>query len=193
MILATKILARLLIVSGPSYVQKFVDKTGGIVIMQHRLRRWWNIPTLWPICFAILFGTDVGTIDFSRTFDLFGLLEVFVSGSQLSVAYPAMIPVITSMLEQGLKAVTRDQSDPDSPLTERTNGRSSVNTVGLTTTAHRRQRSMTLEIGTSNTCKTYKICESLIAAADIRSDSQNFRNSTCRLCIHLANGHTISG
>lgn len=157
MILATKILARLLIVSGPSYVQKFVDKTGGIVIMQHRLRRWWNIPTLWPICFAILFGRDVGTIDFSRTFDLYGLLEVFVSGSQISVAYPAILPVITSMLEQGLKAVTRDQSDPDSPLTERTNGRTPVNTVGSTTTAHRRQRSMTLEIGTSNICKTPKI------------------------------------
>jgi len=152
-VLATKILARLLVVSGPSYVQKFVDKTGGIVVMQHRLRRWWNIPTIWPICFAILFGIDVGTIEFSRTFDLFTLLEMFASGSKVAVTYPAVLPVITSMLEQGLKAVTRDQSDPDSPLIERTNGKTPAITAGPATPTHTRQRSMTLKIETSASSK----------------------------------------
>lgn len=160
--------------------------------MQHRLRRWWNIPTLWPICFAILFGIDVGTVDFSRTFDLFGLLEVFASGSKIAVPYPAMLPVITTMLEQGLKAVTRDQSDPDSPLVERTNGRKSVNAVASTANAHRRQRSMTLEIGTSASCKIPNISGLSVAAINTHSDSQNYGITTCRLCIHFADRHTIS-
>ena len=143
-VLAAKILARLLVTSGASYVQKFVEKTGGVIVMQHRLRRWWSIPTIWPICFAIFFGLDVGTIDFARSFDLFGLLETFASGSKISVVYPAMLPVITTMLEQGLKTVTRDQSDPESPLAERSNGKGQ----GLAKTPYAptpiRQRSMTL-------------------------------------------------
>ena len=143
-VLAAKILARLLVTSGASYVQKFVEKTGGVIVMQHRLRRWWSIPTIWPICFAIFFGLDVGTINFARSFDLFGLLETFASGGKISVVYPAMLPVITTMLEQGLKSVTRDQSDPDSPLAERSNGKGQGLAKMLSTPTHVRQRSMTL-------------------------------------------------
>ena len=143
--LAAKILARLLVTSGASYVQKFVEKTGGVIVMQHRLRRWWSIPTIWPICFAIFFGLDVGNINFARSFDLFGLLETFASGGKISVVYPAMLPVITTMLEQGLKSVTRDQSDPDSPLAERSNGKGHGLAKMPSTPTHIRQRSMTLD------------------------------------------------
>ena len=147
--MATKILARLLVVSGPSYVEKFVDKTGGVVIMQHRLKRWWNIPTLWPVCFAILFEVDVATIDFSRAFDLFGLLDVFASRTEVAVVYPALLPVITSMLGEGLRTVTRDQSDPSSPMVGKGSVEDTLQTKNPTTPAHTRQRSMTLAIGTS--------------------------------------------
>ena len=116
--LATKILARLLVVSGDSYVQKFVEKSGGMVVLQHRLKYWWNTPTSWPLCFAILFGIDVSKIDLNRPFDLFNLLDMFASGDDLTVVCPAVLPVITTMLEIGLRVVTRNQSDPDSPLTK---------------------------------------------------------------------------
>ena len=155
-VIATKILARLLVVSGPSYVQKFVDKTGGIAIMQYRLRRWWNIPSLWTISFAILFGVDIASIDFSRTFNLFGLLDLFASTSNVTVAYPIILPAITAMLKEGLKTVTRDQSDPDSPLVEKSGesrGETPVSLVGSPAPAHSRQRSMTLAIGTSISSK----------------------------------------
>ena len=132
-------------ISGSSYVQKFVEKTGGLVVMQHRLRRWWNCPTVWPVCFAVLFGLDVANINFSRTFDLFSLLEIFASGSKTAVVYPVMLPVITAMLAEGLKVVTRDQLDPDSPLAERSNGKSQHSKIPTTPT-HTRQRSMTLPI-----------------------------------------------
>ena len=95
----TKILARLLIIHGSGYVSKFAGKTGGFAIMRHRLKRWWDLPTLWPICFSILFARDVADIDFERPFELFSLLETF---SNCKVVYPNVLPVITSMLQSGL-------------------------------------------------------------------------------------------
>jgi hypothetical protein len=134
--------------SGYGYVQKFVEKTGGAAVIQHRLKRWWNIPTVWPICFAVFFGLDVASIDFARTFDLFSLLDTFASGDKIIVVYPAMLPVITAMLEEGLKVVTRDQSDPDSPMGENSNGRLQHSGGITATTSDTRQRSMTLTIET---------------------------------------------
>lgn len=151
--LAAKILARLLVINGPSYVQKFVDKTGGIVIMQHRFKRWWSIPTIWPICFAVFFGLDPGIIDFSRTFDMFSLLQTFAPDGVAAVVNPAMLPVITAMLEQGLKTVTREQLDPDSPLTEKSNGKTPIFSKSPATPTHARQRSMTLSIEPSTSSK----------------------------------------
>lgn len=115
--MAAKILARLLVISGPVYMSKFTEKTGGMIVMQHRLRRWWNIPAIWTICFAIFFGTDLAKIDFNRSFDLFNLLELFTLDNEVKVVYSEMLPVLTSMLQQGLMSVTREQSDPDSPMT----------------------------------------------------------------------------
>lgn len=97
-------------------MKKFAEKTGGIAIMQHRLKRWWNIPTLWRICFSILFGRDIAAIDLERKFDLFSLLESFAPAGQTKVIYSEILPVITAMLQSGLKAISKDQMDPESPL-----------------------------------------------------------------------------
>ena len=151
-VLAAKVLARLLVINGPNYVQKFVDKNGGIVIMQHMFRRWWSVPTIWPICFAVFFGLDPGNIDFSRRFDMFNLLETFAPDGVARIVNPAMLPVITAMLEQGLKTVTREQLDPDSPLTEKSNGKTPMLTNSPATP---RQRSMTLDTESSMSCKRF--------------------------------------
>lgn len=155
-VLAAKILARVLVINGPSYVQKFVEKTGGITIMQHRFKRWWNVPTIWPICFAVFFGLDPGNIDFSRRFDMFSLLETFAPDDIAPVVNPAMLSVITAMLEQGLKTVTREQLDPDSPLTEKSNGKTSAFTKSPAAPTHARQRSMTLSIESSTSSKRFQ-------------------------------------
>ena len=153
-VLAAKILARLLVINGPSYVQKFVDKTGGIVILKHRFKRWWNIPSIWPICFAVFFGLDPGNIDFSRRFDMFSLLEIFAPDDVAVVVNPAMLPVVTAMLEQGLKTVTIEQLDPDSPLAERGNGKTLASAKSPATPTHVKQRSMnpSIEPSTSSKC-----------------------------------------
>lgn len=113
---ATQVLARLLTILGPAYVTKFANTTGGFIIMQNRLNRWWDISTLWPICFSILFCVDPALIDFERPFELYSLLETF---GHRKVIYPAALPVIISMLQHGLNSILRNQEDPDSPMKDR--------------------------------------------------------------------------
>ncbi|KAK4124883.1 beach-domain-containing protein [Parathielavia appendiculata] len=111
-VLGCKILARLLVTQPSGYTAKFASKTGGFWIMAFRLKQWWDISTLWPILFSILFGYDVANINFDNSFDFFSLLEIFGSSR---VVFPDMLPVITSMLQQGLRDVLKYQDDPDSP------------------------------------------------------------------------------
>lgn len=110
--------------------------------MQYRLKHWWNIPTIWPICFAILFGKDIATIDLDRKFDLFSLLESFAAAGNARIVYPEILPVITAMLQNGLRAITRDQEDPDSPPSERRNAKTLSPEDRPT---HVRRRSMSLQ------------------------------------------------
>ena len=112
-------LARLLVVGGPHYMKKFAEKTGGIVIMQRRLKRWWHRPSMWPICFAVLFGRDVATINMGGDCDLADLLEVFNATTQMQVVYPEIFPVLVTMLQNGLRAITMDQADLNSPPEDR--------------------------------------------------------------------------
>ncbi|KAL2753981.1 hypothetical protein ACRALDRAFT_2054085 [Sodiomyces alcalophilus JCM 7366] len=107
-----KILARLLVTHGSAYTTKFATKTSGFTIMAYHLKRWWDVPTLWPICFSILFGYDVAEIDFTREFEPSNLLELF---DKSKIATPEALPVITSMLQNGLRDVFRHQDDPSSP------------------------------------------------------------------------------
>ena len=116
--LASKILARVLIVNGQQYVEKFSDKTGGFIIMQHRLKRWWKVTALWTICFAILFGQDIAQVDLKKPFDLYALMSSFPF-PEIQVVYPHVVPVLISMLQAGLKAVIQSQPDPTSPSSSR--------------------------------------------------------------------------
>ncbi|KAF9879515.1 beige beach domain-containing protein [Colletotrichum karsti] len=108
----SKILARLLITHGSAYTAKFSGKTGGFTIMAHRLKRWWYIPSLWPICFCIFFGFDVAEVDLERNFEFSSLLETF---GKSRIVYPESLQVMTSMLQHGLKDVMKHQEDPNSP------------------------------------------------------------------------------
>jgi hypothetical protein len=140
-VLGAKILARMLVVNGPHFVKKFADKTGGFTLMKNRLRHWWNTPGIWTICFAILFDRDVATIDFERDFDVFNLVDVFIAHSpqsNLKICYPEVFPVITAMLDTGLRAIVRDRD-----LAKAENGtQKQENSDGLVTRGRRRTMSL---------------------------------------------------
>jgi beige protein homolog 1 len=83
--------------------------------MAHRLKRWWDVPTIWPICFCMLFGFDVAEFDFDKDLDFFSLLQTF---GACKIMYPDALPVLISMLQHGLKDILKNQEDPDSPMGE---------------------------------------------------------------------------
>lgn len=129
MVLAAKILARLLVANGSPYVKKFADNSGGFILMKQRLKYWWNTPGIWTICFAILFGRDVSTIDFERDFDVFNLVDIFITHSpdaRLRIVYPEIFPVIVSMLDIGLRAIVRDPARPENVPPKEGDGQSTV-------------------------------------------------------------------
>ena len=111
---AAKLLARVLIVNGSSYVHKFSEKTGGFAILQYRLRRHWTCKALWLVSFAILFGCDVASIDFDAPFSLASMLTAF-SPAEAKVEHPNALFAVCSMLQSGLKSIIQDQEDPHSP------------------------------------------------------------------------------
>ncbi|KAF2183457.1 beach-domain-containing protein [Zopfia rhizophila CBS 207.26] len=127
-LLGAKILARLLVVNGSHYVKKFSEKSGGFIIMKNRLKHSWNTPGIWTICFAILFDRDVATINFERDFDVFNLIEVFIAStnSRLRIVNPEIFPVISAMLDIGLRAIVRDPAKPENDPPEVENGDGSV-------------------------------------------------------------------
>jgi beige protein homolog 1 len=142
-VLVVKIIARLLTVHGPSYVRKFNEKSGGFIILKNRLRAWWNVPALWTICFAVLFGVDVSRIDFERDFDLYNLMDTFLADGKLAVKYPEILPVITSMLEQGLRAVVSQEGEASTPDADKDKSLQPASPEPVTP-AQRKRRSMSL-------------------------------------------------
>lgn len=124
-VLATRILARLLVVHGDAYIKKFKDKSGGFIIMRHRLKRWWHLPALWPALFAIIFNFDIGNLDLDRTFDLFGLLDLFDSDNTIKVVYPEAFVVVHGMLQSGLRTIVHSKK-PDAAATLQADGPKSV-------------------------------------------------------------------
>ncbi|KAK7985187.1 hypothetical protein PG988_002809 [Apiospora saccharicola] len=172
----------LIVTHGSSYAGKFSGKSGGFHIMAHRLKRWWDIPTIWPICFSILFGYDVAEIDFDKNFDFFSLIETF---GQCKIAYPETLPIITSMLQIGLKNILRNQEDPASPR----EAASPIGTIGNSSAfkGRPRGRSMSLAEELENR-QTPQPSQEKVAGnaavlqtvirflADIHSRSMNFKD-----------------
>lgn len=118
-LLASKILARLLITHGSTYVKKFADKSGGFSILKQRLKVWWNMPSIWIVCFALLFGHDISTIDFDGEFNHFNLADLF-GQRPVYVVYPEAFTIVTAMLEHGLRSLVQDRgqeakAEPESP------------------------------------------------------------------------------
>ncbi|KAH8701772.1 Beige/BEACH domain protein [Talaromyces proteolyticus] len=111
-VLATTILARLIVVHGSGYSKKLADKSGGYAILKSRLKRRWNIAMLWPIFFGVLFGLDVAEIDIDATADTSLLVDTLASKQYTKVVFPEVLPVITNMLKCGIEAAVFTEDSP---------------------------------------------------------------------------------
>lgn len=139
----------MLIVHGPTYVKKFAEKTSGFIIMQHHLKRFCKVPAIWLACFAIFFGQDIAVIDFERPFTSSNLLESFLVDGRLKVVYPEVLPIITSLLRNGLTTIINGQKDLGSPLrNERSDYTSSDNKFSTSKPEHTSAQSKSSRIDT---------------------------------------------
>jgi len=157
-----KILARLLVTQPSGYTAKFATKTGGFWIMAHRLKQWWDIPTLWTILFSVLFGYDVANIDFDKSFEFYSLIEIF---GNHKVVYPDVLLVITSMLQHGLRDILKYQDDPDSPAGDPAKSQS-----GNLEPINTRPRARSMELGKALEPRRESALEDMIAFADTAQD-----------------------
>ncbi|EFQ90191.1 hypothetical protein PTT_13281 [Pyrenophora teres f. teres 0-1] len=185
-VLGAKVLARLLVLNGMHYVKKFADKTGGFILMKNRLRHWWNTPGIWTICFAILFGRDVASIDFERDFDVFNLVDIFIAHSpqsKLRICYPEVFPVITAMLETGLRTIVRDRdlSRTESSPSKQENGEATV-TRGRRRTMSLNAKQPTIDTRAPQTDRLNNFAVVLNSAiqflSELHSRSEGFRDYT---------------
>ena len=109
--------------------------------------------SLWSICFAILFGQDVACVDPKAPFDIYNLLTACTSNGPAKVVYPGILPVIIAMLEYGLRNITRNQEDPESPLAAKSNKKQGVLDDDLSQLPNR-ARSMSLNAPDQDNGKT---------------------------------------
>lgn len=118
--------------------------------MANRLKKFWDVPTLWPICLSILFGYDVSDVDFGRDFNLSSLVESF---GERKVVYPDALQIITSMFQHGFKEVMRYQEDVDSPAKPSFQRDDALDPVSANTSGRPRARSMDLAETLENRCE----------------------------------------
>ncbi|KAI9762455.1 MAG: hypothetical protein M4579_000431 [Chaenotheca gracillima] len=170
---AVRILSRLLTTHGPSYVAKFVSKTGGFTIMKQQLKKWWRVQSLWLALFSILFNRDVSQMDFARPFELFSLLDMFLNDGMVKVVYPEVLPVLIAMLGDGMRALVKGQGETEESLSQQSpspNGTARKNATDLQNPGNssRSQEHLTEEASIIGTVTRF--------LTDIHSKSQSFRD-----------------
>jgi beige protein homolog 1 len=106
-----KILARLLVTQGPTYVSKFAVRVHGFPVLRHNLTAWWELPILWPALLAVLFGADVVSLKAfpgDQRLKLFDLVDLVKGGEEESlVVFPEVFPIIAAILKAGFDSTLR--------------------------------------------------------------------------------------
>jgi hypothetical protein len=146
----TKILVHMLVAHGAAYVKRFSEVHRGFTILRYRLKTWWNMPAIWTLCFALLFGVSPTTINFEEDFNHFTLADIF-SRKAVKVIYPEAFSIVTAMLEHGLRAIVQDGYS-SSTHADTKNGSSSSAEHNSTEehTAIAKDRSMSLNVDSNS-------------------------------------------
>ena len=141
---ATKILARLLIVNGPGYVQKFNESTKGFTLVQARLKVWWQVRDIWTTIFALLLGIDIPLLDFEQGLDCRVFKSRMDETDREIMFCPQAMDIILSLVEEGVKEsreqslrTTSSASELDQPKEHSTEGVNNTETNTLRDVLHR--------------------------------------------------------
>ncbi|KAF3933653.1 hypothetical protein ABW20_dc0101023 [Dactylellina cionopaga] len=109
---AMKILARILVVHGQSYIAKFGGKTSGFVVLRRRLRKWWRVPEIWMSAFSVFLGIDIAKVDLSQPLVLYHLINTFMFDDKDGrFICSDMWAVIATMLKTAVNDITKSQQE----------------------------------------------------------------------------------
>lgn len=105
-----RLLSRLLVLHGSSYVVKFNDATHGFLILKKKLNKWCSLDVVWNCSFSIIFGIDPLELSPIDHFNGPRIIALLAERKVENLYCPEMFSVIAAMLEYALRATANPRS-----------------------------------------------------------------------------------
>lgn len=110
-VLGARLLSKLLVSQGPSYVERFRSSSQGFVIMSSLIPRHWNLLEIHTSMLMLAFGIDPTDVPIHVPFDLATLCSVFKPDHQRLVSgVPEGLTMVLSMLREMVQLMSRQRS-----------------------------------------------------------------------------------
>lgn len=108
-VLALRILCRLLVTQGQTYLLKFRVGSDGMLVMQNLLRYHWNVFQVHEALIATLLGIDVADIPIQASADLSRIITLHTQNAHRQIAIPEIFRVELALIDDGM----REQKNSD--------------------------------------------------------------------------------
>ncbi|KAL9082432.1 MAG: hypothetical protein Q9159_006421 [Coniocarpon cinnabarinum] len=105
-----QILARLLVLQGPSYVSKFQETSSDFKILAMKLRRWWFVRSIWECLFAVLFGVDPFHVLAHGNFESSRVYDTIMTKKHHTLYCPAIFSVMVGLFEVACSTKSASQT-----------------------------------------------------------------------------------
>jgi hypothetical protein len=102
-VLALRILCRLLVLQGPAYMMKFRSGTDGMYIMQSLLKNHWNILQVHETLVATLLGMDIADIPLQGSGDFSRIIALHSQNAHRQIPIPEIMRVESALIDHGLR------------------------------------------------------------------------------------------
>lgn len=108
-VLAARILSRLLFSQGAMYVSKFRIASEGFLVMKKLLPHYWYLTQLYGTLLAMMLGVDISTVPVDANFDLFTLLTIYKNenSAQQRMLLPEIMSVILALVKEAINVVVQ--------------------------------------------------------------------------------------
>lgn len=112
-VLASRIVSRILINQGPTYVNKFRQTSEGFTILTKLLPHYWHLVQLHQVLTITMMGADISLFPLHKTFDIEDLKLCLRSDSS-KFMIPDLLPIVIGLLKEGMAdALARTRKDAE--------------------------------------------------------------------------------
>lgn len=100
-VLASRIVSRILTNQGPSYVNKFRQTSEGFTILNKLLPHYWHLVQLHQVLTITMMGADISSFPLQKSFDIEDLKLCLRSDSS-KFMIPDLLPIVIGLLKEGM-------------------------------------------------------------------------------------------